>query len=110
MMNWRLASLGRLRHLWVAYVGLGVTALVGLLGAAAMIEMVYHLQLNSAQGPELRFAGVWLDAQSQASWVGSVFVMLTGWGLFKLARRQFLHDWENTQAAIELERQRRETP
>jgi len=88
MMNLRLAAFGRLRQMWVAYVGLAVTALMALAGAAAMIEMVYHLQLNAALGPELKFAGVGLNAESLNSWFGSAFVMLTGLGLFELARRQ----------------------
>ncbi|PIT80940.1 branched-chain amino acid ABC transporter permease [Limnohabitans sp. JirII-29] len=108
MMNLRLAAFGRLRQLWVAYVGLGITALLGLAGAAAMIEMIYHLQLNTSQGPELHFAGVVLDAQSLGSWFGAAFVMLTGLGLFELARRQYVNDWDETQAFIEKEIKRRE--
>ena len=108
MMNLRLVAFGRLRQLWVAYVGLGVTALLGLSGAAAMIEMVYHLQLNTAQGPELHFAGVLLNAESVGSWFGAAFVMFTGLGLFELARRQYVHDWDETQAFIEKEIKRRE--
>jgi branched-chain amino acid transport system permease protein len=108
MMNLRLASFGRLRQIWVAYVGLGITALLGLAGTAAMIEMVYHLQLNAAMGPELKFAGVTLNALSLSSWFGSAFVMLTGFGLFELARRQYVHDWDETQVFIEKEIKRRE--
>jgi hypothetical protein len=40
---------GRLRQaarLWTAYLALGGAGAMLLLGAAAMIEMVYHLQLN----------------------------------------------------------------
>ena len=108
MMNLRLAAYGRLRQMWVAYVGLGVTALMALAGAAAMIEMVYHLQLNAALGPELKFAGVQLNAESLNSWFGSAFVMITGLGLFELSRRQFVHDWDETQVFIEKEIKRRE--
>ncbi|WP_310646014.1 branched-chain amino acid ABC transporter permease [Limnohabitans sp.] len=108
MMNLRLAAFGRLRQMWVAYVGLAVTALIALAGAAAMIEMVYHLQLNAALGPELKFAGVHLNADSLNSWFGSAFVMLTGLGLFELARRQYVHDWDETQVFIEKEIKRRE--
>jgi branched-chain amino acid transport system permease protein len=108
MMNLRLAAFGRLRQMWVAYVGLAVTALMALAGAAAMIEMVYHLQLNAALGPEFKFAGVHLNAESLNSWFGSAFVMLTGLGLFELARRQFVHDWDETQVFIEKEIKRRE--
>ena len=108
MMNLRLAAFGRLRQMWVTYVGLAVTALMALAGAAAMIEMVYHLQLNAALGPELKFAGVQLNADSLNSWFGSAFVMLTGLGLFELARRQYVHDWDETQVFIEKEIKRRE--
>lgn len=108
MMNLRLAAFGRLKQIWVAYVGLGVTALIGLAGAAAMIEMIYHLQLNTTTSPELVFAGITLNAMSFNSWFGSVFVMLTGFGLFELARRQYVHDWDETQVYIEKEIKRRE--
>jgi branched-chain amino acid transport system permease protein len=108
MMNLRLAAFGRLKQIWVAYVGLGVTAFIGLAGAAAMIEMVYHLQLNTTTSSELVFAGITLDAKSFNSWFGSVFVMLTGIGLFELARRQYVHDWDDTQVYIEKEIKRRE--
>jgi branched-chain amino acid transport system permease protein len=42
------------------------------------------------------------------SWVGSVFVMLTGLGLFEVARRQFLIEWGVIQIEIEKEIKRRE--
>ncbi len=109
MKNLRLASFGRLRMLWVAYLGLGVTALLGALGAAAMIEMVYHLQLNMAQGNELHFAGLRLDVTSVQSWFGAVFVFLTGVGLFETARREFMRDWGISQAFIESEIKTRES-
>ena len=44
-----------------------------------------------------------------ATWFGAVFVMLTGLGLFELARRQFAHDWGEIQTDIEKEIKRRET-
>jgi hypothetical protein len=50
MMNLRVAAFGKLRTLWVSYLALGVTFLIVLLGAGAMIEMIYHLQLDSGVG------------------------------------------------------------
>jgi branched-chain amino acid transport system permease protein len=35
------------------------------------------------------------------SWFGSVFVMLTGLGLFELLRRQYLREWSGIQERIE---------
>jgi branched-chain amino acid transport system permease protein len=108
MMNLRVAAFGRLRELWVSYLALAVTALVALTGAAAMIEMVYHLQLNSAQGSTLNFMGAVLDTRSVNSWFGSVFVLATGIGLFEIARREFSRQWGEIQEFIEKEIKRRE--
>lgn len=109
MMNLRVAVFGHLRKLWVGYLALGVTALMVLLGAATMIEMLYHLQLNAALGSELTFLGAKLDSQGLNSWFGSAFVMLTGLGLFEVCRRQFLKEWSLIQESIEKEIKRRET-
>jgi branched-chain amino acid transport system permease protein len=109
MMNLRVASFGKLKQIWVSYLGLFATAFVALIGAGAMIEMVYHLQLNSALGDTLKFMGVTLNAKGIDSWVGAVFVMITGLGLFEAARRHFLIEWSDIQIDIEKEIKRRET-
>ena len=108
MMNLRVASFGKLKQIWVSYLGLFVTALIALIGAGAMIEMVYHLQLNSTLGDTLKFMGVTLNAKGVDSWFGSTFVMLTGLGLFEISRRQFLIEWSEIQIDIEKEIKRRE--
>ncbi len=108
MMNLRVASFGKLRQIAVSYLGLIVTALVMLMGAAAMIEMVYHLQLNAALGDTLKFMGVTLNAKGVDSWVGCAFVMFTGLGLFEVTRRHYMVEWGAIQTDIEKEIKRRE--
>ena len=108
MMNLRVAAFGKLKQIWVSYLGLFVTAFVALIGAGAMIEMVYHLQLNSALGNNLKFMGIVLNAKGVDSWFGSAFVMLTGLGLFEAIRRHFLIEWGDIQIEIEKEIKRRE--
>ncbi len=108
MMNLRVAKFGKLGRLWVSYLGLAGTALVALAGAGAMVEMVYHQQLNAALGPELRFLGATLNATSLNSWFGSLLVLVTGVALFELVRRQFSRDWSEIQEEIEKETQRRD--
>ena len=108
MMNLRVAMFGHLRKLWVSYLALAFTAMVVLLGAACMIEMVYHLQLNAALGSELKFLGATLDSKGLNSWFGAAFVMLTGLGLFEVCRRQFAIQWGQIQEDIEKEIKRRE--
>ncbi|UCU93153.1 branched-chain amino acid ABC transporter permease [Hydrogenophaga taeniospiralis] len=109
MMNLRVASFGKLREVWVAYLALGVTALVVLLGGGAMVEMIYHLQLDAAMGDSVKYLGMELHSKTAGSWFGAAFVTLTGLGIFELTRRQFMAQWAAIQTDIEREIKRRET-
>jgi branched-chain amino acid transport system permease protein len=108
MMNLRVASFGKLRTLWGSYLALFGTGLGILVGAGAMIEMTYHLQLNQALGPELKFMGATLNATQLDSWFGAGFVLLVALGLFELTRRQFVRQWGEVQEHIERDIKRRE--
>jgi branched-chain amino acid transport system permease protein len=70
--------------------------------------MVYHLQLNIALGPKLRFLGATIDATSLDSWFGAAFVLVTGAAMFEFTRRAFRRQWETIQEDIEREIKRRE--
>lgn len=109
MMNLRVAAFGKLRRLWTSYLALGGTGLVAVVGLAGIIEMLYHLQLNTALGTEMRFMGASLDAASADSWFGCLFILLVGVGLFELSRRSFRREWDLTQEEIEKEIKRRES-
>jgi branched-chain amino acid transport system permease protein len=108
MMNLRVAVFGKLNRLWVHYVPLAVAGLVALAGAAAMIEMVYQLQLNEALGPEMQFVAVTLDAKGVGSWLGALVVFAIGVGLFERQRRSFQREWSRIQEEIAEEISRRE--
>ena len=108
MMNLRVAAFGKLRRLWTAYLALGGTALAVLAGVAAMIEMVYHLQLNPALGPQMTFLGGTLNARGLDSWFGAALLTLVAAALFELTRRVFLRQWGDVQEEIEKEIKRRE--
>jgi len=101
MMNLRVAAFGKLRQLWVSYLALAVTGLIALAGAAAMVEMTYHLQLSSSQGSEIVFMGVTLNTTGLDHWVAAALIMSIGLGLFEVARRRFAREWEEIQAFIE---------
>ena len=107
MMNLRVASFGKLRQLWSGYLALAVTAFATLMGAAAMVEMIYHQQLNAAVGPELKFMGMVLNATQSATWLVTGIVFLVGLALFELTRRKFLTQWSRIQDEIETEIKRR---
>ena len=108
MMNLRVASFGKLRRFWKLYLLLAATALVVLAGAGALIEMVYHLQLNAAIGPRTTFMGVALDTSAIGNWSAAAIALIIGIGLFDLARRRFAALWSSTADEIEAEIRRRE--
>ncbi|MEO7243668.1 MAG: branched-chain amino acid ABC transporter permease, partial [Rubrivivax sp.] len=108
MMNLRVASFGKLRQLLVPYLLLFVTGAVALAGGGAMIEMVYHLQLNEVAGPEMTYLGVPLNAAGRGSWIGAALVLLVGAVAVEVARRRFVPVWGRIQGEIQREIKRRE--
>jgi branched-chain amino acid transport system permease protein len=74
---------------------------VALVGAAAMVEMTYHLQLSSSEGTDIQFLWVTLDTTGLKSWIGAAAILAVGALLFEIARRRFAREWEEIQAFIE---------
>jgi branched-chain amino acid transport system permease protein len=103
MMNLRVAVFGKLNRLWVHYVTLALASLVALAGAASMIEMVYHLQLNEALGPEMPFLGLTLDTKGVGTWIMALAVFAVGVALFEWRRRGFHREWSRIQEEIAAE-------
>jgi branched-chain amino acid transport system permease protein len=108
LMNLRVAAFGKLKRIWTAYLALAATGFAALAGAAAMVEMLYHRQLNEALGPELRFMGATLDSSGVDAWFGASLLLLIGVALFELVRRQYVQEWGEIQEDIEKEIKRRE--
>jgi len=104
LLNVRMARFGKLGRLALPYLLLAIAALPMLVGAAALIEMLYHLQLEMGQGPGLQFLGLSLDVQSAASWLGMSAALIVGGVLFAFARRRLARVWSevNTEIAAQL--------
>jgi branched-chain amino acid transport system permease protein len=101
MMNWRVAAFGKLRSLLGGYAQLAVAGALAFFGIAAMIEMVYHIQLDEALGPTMKFLGIELNVRALSSWLGALAVAAIGAVLFELARRRFARRWGEVQGEIE---------
>ena len=110
MMNLRVLKFGKLGRLCGGYVALAISGVVMFVGAAAMIEMMYHLQLNTSLGSTLKFMGVELNVQGAASWLGALVIAAVGFAAFETARRKFARRWGEVQGEIEAEIRARETP
>ncbi len=101
MMNLRVAAHGKLHRLWGWYAALAATSFVMLAGLAALIEMIYRMQFGQAGESAFRYAGVLLDVQSAASWLGALAVAGAGFAAFEFVRRRFARRWSVIQSEIE---------
>lgn len=108
MMNLRIASFGHLGKVFGAYLAMAGAGIVAFLGASAMVEMIYHLQLTTGEGSTLSYLGTVLDAKKASSWFGAGFVLATGVFFFEIVRRQYMQQWDKIQEEIEKEIKRRE--
>ena len=106
--NLRLLAFGKLRPLLRWYAGLLVGGGIAFFGASMMIEMLYHLQLNEALGPVMKFCGFPVNVRNPAAWLAALTQVLGGGVAFELVRRRFVVQWEAAQADIERELKRRE--
>lgn len=109
MMNLRVAKFGLFKPFWKLYAGLFATGAVLVAGVASVVEMIYHMQLNAALGPTVRFFGFTLDTSSATSWTVSVGLMVVGGVLLEIVRRRFVREWGAAQEVIEREIKRGET-
>ena len=101
MLNLRVWMFGKLGRVLGWYALLAVTGAFMFFGIAAMIEMTYHIQLNEALGPTMRFLGMELNVKSSTSWVGAAVAAALGIVLFELTRRRFALHWGEVQGEIE---------
>ncbi|MDR2991969.1 MAG: branched-chain amino acid ABC transporter permease [Burkholderiaceae bacterium] len=108
MANLRVARARKLARLALPYLALALTTLMFATGAAALVEMIYHLQLDAALGPKLNFLGSRLDTSLADNWVGATLLLLIGLALFAFARKYFVRAWNDVQEEIEAEIAQRE--
>ena len=105
MLNVRMSRYGKLRALLPAYGLMAAAAVAPLLAATAMVEMVYHRQLNASMGTQVTFFGMGLDTGSAGSWLAICGLLVVGGWIFTLAQRRFAVHWDLAQEAIERETQ-----
>ena len=101
MRNLQLARHGLMRPMLGAYSLLGLAFGLCALGVSALIEMVYHRQLNAAMGAQLRFLGSMIDTASPLHWCTLGAALLLAAAFFEWARKRFAVQWDAAQQSIE---------
>ena len=108
MANVRVAKAGALGRLWPTYAGMAVACALMFAGAGALVEMIYHLQLNASVGPELPFAGLVLNTLDRSTWLMAGALLALGLLGFEWLRQRFQPVW--TQIQVELAAAPKERP
>ena len=106
MLNLRVVRQGKVRVLLPIYGLLSASSVVCGLGFSALVEMVYHRQLDAAMGPVLGFLGMALDTSSAVHWSGLLVYMALGVLGFEWSRRRFALQWDAVHQSMEEERLR----
>ena len=86
--NLQVAKAGRLQRLLPAYGALLLAGVAALAGFVALVEMLYHLELEAVNDPVLKFLGLALDVKTTPPWIAAAAVLAAGSALYALAWRR----------------------
>ena len=101
LMNLRVMKFRKFGALLDPYFGVIVSGIALALGLALVVEMTYHLTLDIALGPQVRFFGFALDTQRPEAWVLAITLVGASFAAFDYTRRQFKAQWDRIQVEIE---------
>ena len=101
MLNLRVAKYGKFRRLWPQLCAVCATALVMMLGVVMVIEMLYHLTLESVNGTEMKLFGFMVDTAGTSGWFVAAMLLAIGGVGFRQARKVFTHVWGEVNGEIE---------
>ena len=101
LMNLRVLKFRKFKRLRDPYFGVILSALALALGCVLLVEMIYHLTLDFALGPQIRLFGFPFDTERPESWVFAISVLAGGALAFEYARRHFKAIWDEIQVEIE---------
>jgi len=101
LMNLRVMKFRKFRRLRDPYVGVLLTALAMTLGVIMLIELTYHVTLDTGQGPVTWLFGVPMDTATPGPWALAAFVLIAGATAFEYYRRNFSRCWDAIQVEIE---------
>ena len=100
VLNLRVAKAALFARLVPAYGAAIAASLIALGGFVAIIEMIYHLELEAMNDPVLKLFGLRLDVTAPAPWVGAVAVLVAGSALWWPAWRWLRRRWDEVQLRL----------
>jgi branched-chain amino acid transport system permease protein len=87
---WRAGVVGRVVPAYLVALG---PALVFVVAAILLIEMIFHASAKAGDGPKMTFLRVPLDLSSPVSWLGAVGLLAVGFILSRLVWPMIARAW-----------------
>ena len=103
LMNLRVLSFAKFKRLLDPYLGIFIGGVLLSLGIIMVIEMTYHLTLDSGNGSVRKIFGFSFDTAGSTAWLIAVSFVTGGILVFEPMRRRFVQVWGTIQEEIELE-------
>jgi branched-chain amino acid transport system permease protein len=101
MLNVRLAKFGKYKRVFPGLLAVCASALVAMSGVVIMIEMLYHLTLESANGSVMQLGGYAVDTLAPTGWLVGSALLALGLLAFRFAKGPFQQAWGEANTEIE---------
>ena len=101
MLNLRVAKYGKFRRVWPHMWATCAMGMVALVGVVMVIEMLYHLTLESVNGTEMKLFGFMVDTAAPSGWFAAAVLLAIGGYGFWHAKKAFQHVWGEVNTEIE---------
>jgi branched-chain amino acid transport system permease protein len=101
MLNLRVVKFGKFRKVFMCMAPVIGSALVGFVGMVMIIEMLYHLTLESASGTSMKLFWAVVDTATVQPWLLALALMGTGVAAFLQSRPGFGKAWGEVNSEIE---------
>ena len=101
MMTVRVTAHKKFKRIFPALLVVSLASLVALSGAVMLIEMMYHLTLESANGSTTKLMGYVVDTAVPTPWIMASLLFLFGVIAVYFTRKPFFSVWGDVNAEIE---------
>lgn len=95
-----LLAKGKLRRMLPSYAAAGAAGLVLLCALILTVELVYKLQVDSANGTDMTLAGIGFDAATFTPWAVAAAIWLAGALAWRVATGKVRAAWDKVQMEI----------
>lgn len=101
MVNWRVIKAGKFHLVWPGMWKVIGATMIATAGMVTIVEMLYHVTLDSAKGPSMQLFGSRIDTTMPGYWMIAALLLILGTVGFRLAKPGFIKAWDSVNTDID---------